>query len=276
MLLIFFIVVLYLNAFAQDGLIKSYYSNGNIKSEINFVDSVRDGEAKFYSENGILREERVYLNGRVEGLVKNYSEAGLLKEIFIIENGKREGPTSVYDENGNFLSDVYFEAGKLVIPEIAEDQYASLNDNSEEVSVKTNSNNNESKPKVVKSKKNPNEYLLPPEIEEEKLEDDPAFFSTIEVKPEPVGGMEAVYRKLIYPSEARKNEVVGTVKIQAFVDEFGEVIEAQVIEGIGSGCDDVARNAIYFAKFKPGLQKGKPIRTIIIIPIKFNPEMNQN
>jgi TonB family protein len=276
MLLIFFIVVLYLNAFAQDGLIKSYYSNGNIKSEINFVDSVRDGEAKFYSENGILREERVYLNGRVEGLVKNYSETGLLKEIFIIENGKREGPTSVYDENGNFLSDVYFEAGKLVIPEIAEDQYASVNDNSEEESVKTNSNNNESKPKVVKSKKDPNEYLLPPEIEEEKLEDDPAFFSTIEVMPEPVGGMEAVYKKLIYPSEARKNEVVGTVKIQAFVDEYGEVMEAEIIEGIGSGCDDVARNAIYFAKFKPGLQKGKPIRTIAIISIKFNPEMNQN
>lgn len=276
MLLILFIIVFFFNLSAQDGLIKSYYSNGNIKSEINFRDSVRDGEAKFYSENGILREERVYLNGRVEGLVKNYSEAGLLKEIFIIENGKREGPTSVYDENGNFLSDVYFEAGKLVIPEIAEDQYASINANSEKESVKTNSNSNESKPKVVKSKKDPDEYLLPPGIEEEKLEDDPAFFSTIEVMPEPVGGMEAVYKKLIYPSEARKNEVVGTVKIQAFVDEYGEVMEAEVIEGIGSGCDDVARNAIYFAKFKPGLQKGKPIRTIAIISIKFNPEMNQN
>ena len=276
MLLIFFIVVFYINASAQDGLVKSYYSNGNIKSEINFRDSVREGEAKFYSENGVLREERVYLNGRVEGLVKNYSETGLLKEIFIIENGKRVGPTSVYDENGNFLSDVYYEAGKLLIPENAEDQYASVNDISKEESIKTISNNSETKPKVVKSKKDPNEYLLPPEIEEEILEDDPAFFSSIEVMPEPVGGMEAVYKKLIYPSEARKNEVTGMVKVQAFVDEYGEVMEAQVIEGIGSGCDDVARNAIYFAKFKPGLQKGKPIRTIIIIPIKFNPEMNQN
>jgi TonB family protein len=88
--------------------------------------------------------------------------------------------------------------------------------------------------------------------------------------------MEAIYKKLFYPSEARNNEVVGTVKIQAFVDEYGEVIEADVLEGIGSGCDDVARNAIYFAKFKPGLQKGKPIRATSIISIKFNPEMNQN
>jgi len=61
-------------------------------------------------------------------------------------------------------------------------------------------------------------------------------------------------------------------ELQAFIDEYGEVMEAQVVEGIGYGCDDVARNAIYYAKFKPGLQKGKPVRTMIIIPIEFKPE----
>jgi protein TonB len=87
--------------------------------------------------------------------------------------------------------------------------------------------------------------------------------------------MEAIYKKIIYPSEARKNEISGTVKVQAFIDEYGEVMEAQVVKGIGYGCDEIARNAIYYAKFKPGLQKGKTVRTMIIIPIEFKPEMDR-
>ncbi len=53
-------------------------------------------------------------------------------------------------------------------------------------------------------------------------------------------------------------------------------MDVQIVEGIGNGCDDVARNAVYFAKFKPGLQRGKAVKSMIIIPIKFNPEMSQN
>lgn len=262
--------------YSQDGLVQSLYPKGILESEINYRDKVREGEAKFYFENGNLKEERTYSNGKVDGLVKIYSESGKLKETFVIENGRREGPTSFFDENGNYLSDIFYENGKIVVESKSEDYFTA------EV-VETAANNSveppkveEQKPRVKKNRKITEDFLLPPEIEEEKMEDDPAFFSTIEVMPEPVGGMEAIFKKLIYPSEARKNEVEGVVKIQAFIDEFGEVIDAQVIEGIGSGCDDVARNAVYFAKFKPGMQRGKTVRAMIMIPIKFNPQMDQN
>jgi len=272
MFVILLVIFFYVSVFPQEGLVKSFYSYGNVESEINFKDNVREGEAKFFYENGNLKEERIYLNGRVEGLVKIYSDSGKLKEVFVIENGRREGPTNLFDEGGNYLSDVYYEAGKLVVQPIVEDYYASSNDQTENNTVEEKAENTETKPKLVKPKRVSNEFLLPPEIEEEKLENDPAFFSTIEVMPEPVGGMEAIYKKLIYPSEANNNEIQGTVKVQAFIDEYGEVMEAQVVEGIGYGCDDVARNAIYYAKFKPGLQKGKPVRTMIIIQIEFKPE----
>ncbi len=275
MLVFVFVLIFYIGVFPQDGLVKTFYSNGNVESEINFRDNVREGEAKFYSENGNIKEERNYLNGRVEGLVKIYSESGKLKEAFVIEDGRRDGPTNLFDENGNYLSDIYYEAGKLVLQPVDEDYYASSNSETENNAGEDKANETETKPKLVKPKKVSNEFLLPPVIEENKLEDDPAFFSTIEVKPEPVGGMEAIFKKLIYPSEARNNEVEGIVKVQAMIDEYGEVINAEVVEGIGSGCDDIARNAVYYAKFKPGMQKGKPVRTMIVIPIKFNPEMNQ-
>ena len=267
MFVILFVIIFCMSVFSQEGLVKSFYSNGNVDSEINYKDSVREGEAKFYYENGNIKEERNYLNGRVDGLVKIYADSGKLKEVFVIENGRREGPTNLFDVNGNYLADVYYEAGKLVVQPILEDYYASSNGQSEYSTGKVKVQYTE-----TNSSKESDDLLIPPEVEEEKLENDSAFFSTIEVMPEPVGGMEAIYKKLIYPSEARNNEIRGTVKVQAFIDEYGEVMEANVVEGIGFGCDDVARNAIYYAKFKPGLQKGKPVRTMMIIPIEFKPE----
>ena len=274
MLAIAIVILFYASVFGQDGVVTSYYSNGNIESEISFKDSVRDGGAKFYYENGTIKEERTYTNGKVEGLVQVYSDSGKLKEVYVIEDGKRDGPTSLYDENGNYQSDIYYEEGKLIVPSKSEENFVS-SDSKSEISSAESKDNTETKPKYASKKKSAEEFL-PPEIEEEKFDNDPAFFTTLEVKPEPVGGMEVIYKKLIYPSEARENEITGTVKVQAFIDEFGEVMSAEIVEGIGYGCDNIARNAVYYARFKPGLQKGKPIRSMIIIPIEFKPDMTSN
>jgi TonB family protein len=275
MFVIVLIIFFYVSAFPQEGLVKSFHSNGNVESEINYKDKIREGKAKYFYENGNIREERNYLNGRVDGLVKIYSESGKLKEVFVIENGRREGPTNLFDENGNYLTDIIYEAGKHAVQPVFGEYIVSSNNQADVKTTDEKANNIETKPNEAKSKEESDELLPPPNIEEEKLENDTTFFSTIEVMPEPAGGMEAIYKKLIYPSEARKNEIQGTVKVKAFIDEYGEVIEAEVVEGIGYGCDDVARNAIYYARFKPGLQKGKHVRTMIVIPIEFRPEMDQ-
>ena len=47
----------------QDGVIKSYYENGSIQSEVNYTEGVKNGSAKFYKENGQLEKEIVYTNG---------------------------------------------------------------------------------------------------------------------------------------------------------------------------------------------------------------------
>lgn len=274
-IILIFLLVTYCTH-SQDGVVKTYYPNAAIESEINFRDGIRDGEARFYYENGNIRELINYSNGKVEGFVKIYSISGSLKETFIIENGRREGPTSVFDDNGNYLSDIYYENGKLVIP-AANDYYVNAsNDDAENNVVEEKQKIEKEIPKVTRKTKTSNNLLLPPELDEEKLEDDPAFFSTVEVMPEPVGGFEAIYKKLIYPYEAKKNNVEGTVVIKALIDEYGEVLDAQVIKSLGYGCDDIARNAIYFAKFKPGIQKGKPVRVMMTIPINFSPSMLQN
>lgn len=266
-LIIISVLILIVDTFAQLDSLISYYNNGKIEAIIHFRDKVRDGEARLFWENGNIKEELSYINGRVEGLVRRYNEDGVLQEMFTIENGKREGPTSLFDSTGKYIDDIYYEEGILVVDKIILDPGPKKEEiKPEELAVL--------KPQTTqKKKKQNNSDPLPPTIEEEKnYEDDPAFYKTVEVMPEPFGRMEAIYKKIGYPEEARKKNVQGTVRILAFIDRDGEVLDAQVVEGIGYGCDEAARLAILYHRFKPGLIRGQKVKVQMEIPIEFKLE----
>ena len=260
-IILIYLSILSFTAASQVDSVVNYYNNGNIKSIVHMRDNVRDGEARFYWENGNIKEELSYVNGRVEGLVRKYDEKGVLREMFAIENGKREGPTSLFDSTGTYVDDIYYEEGILVVDKIVLDSGEQKN----EVENKT-----VYKSPVQQKKKKQSSENLPPVIEEEKnYEDDPAFYKTVEVMPEPFGGMEAIYKKIGYPEEAIENEIEGVVKVLTFIDRDGDVIDAQVVEGIGYGCDEAARLAILYHRFKPGLIKGQRVKVQMQIPVEF-------
>lgn len=253
-------------SFAQEGLVKSYYPNDTLKSEINYERNVRQGDAKFYYENGNLKEEMTYVNGKVDGIVKEYNEGGLLKELYTLESGKRQGPTSYYDDKGVWTGDKNFENGVLVVekePE-PEDIVGSPQPPADE-SARPNNTVEKSTVKVNKTE----ERTVPPTVQEENFDDDPAYYLSAEVMPEPKGGIAELQKKLIYPSYAKENEIEGTVKIKAFIDQNGDVTRAEVEQGIGYGCDESARITVLYAKFNPGLIRGKPVKTQIVIPLEF-------
>ena len=64
--------------------------------------------------------------------------------------------------------------------------------------------------------------------------------------------------------------------IRAFIDGDGEVLNAEVVEGIGYGCDESARLAVYYHRFKPGLQRGQRIKVQMDIPIEFKLEKDED
>jgi protein TonB len=107
----------------------------------------------------------------------------------------------------------------------------------------------------------------PPQEEEEEVQLD--FFMAVEEMPAPIGGIQAIQRRIIYPEIAKRAGVQGRVYIKAFVDETGTVKKAEVIKGIGAGCDEAAMAAVMKTKFKPGKQRGKPVRVQVSIPILF-------
>ena len=62
-----------------NGLVRKYFGNGSLKSEIPYKDGKREGIARLYYENGRVKEEGLYKEGKLVGKVKKYYENGFLK-----------------------------------------------------------------------------------------------------------------------------------------------------------------------------------------------------
>lgn len=109
---------------------------------------------------------------------------------------------------------------------------------------------------------------LPPK-EETKIEEETVYFVAVEEMPEPLGGLKSIQEKIVYPEIAKRARVEGKVFVKAFVDETGTVTSAEIVKGIGAGCDEAAIDAVLQTKFSPGKQRGRPIKVQVTIPIVF-------
>jgi protein TonB len=107
----------------------------------------------------------------------------------------------------------------------------------------------------------------PPEPEEE--EEEPEIFVVVENMPELIGGLAAIQQNIRYPEMAKKAGVEGRVIVQFVVDEEGNVLDPQVVRGLGAGLDEEALRAVQQAKFTPGKQRGQPVRVRMSLPITF-------
>ena len=109
----------------------------------------------------------------------------------------------------------------------------------------------------------------PPPKEEKVTEEEPTYFVAVEEMPEPIGGIAGIQKRIVYPEIAKRAGVEGKVYILAFVDVSGNVTKANVLKGIGAGCDEAALDAVKQTKFKPGKQRGKPVNVQVSIPVVF-------
>jgi len=125
---------------------------------------------------------------------------------------------------------------------------------------------------VIESIDNQNEVNVekpPVNLGRKIIETEEPFILFSEEMPEPIGGIQAIQQKIVYPEIAKRAGVEGKVYVLAFVDENGDVRDAKIIKGIGAGCDEAALDAVKKTKFKPGKQRGKPVRVQVSIPVVF-------
>ncbi|MFO7446707.1 MAG: energy transducer TonB [Ignavibacteriaceae bacterium] len=87
--------------------------------------------------------------------------------------------------------------------------------------------------------------------------------------PQPIDGYEGLYKKVVYPDLARKNNIEGKVYVLAYINEKGGVDDVKVVKGIGVGCDEAAADVVKKAKFTQGKLSGQPVKVKLTIPFIF-------
>ncbi len=117
------------------------------------------------------------------------------------------------------------------------------------------------------------EIVVAPVIEEPK-EDPNTIFTVVEETAAPIGGMSAFYeyvgKKIKYPAQAKRMGIEGKVFVEFVIEKDGSITDVKAIKGIGGGCDQEAERILATApKWKPGKQRGKPVRQKMVLPINF-------
>ena len=95
-------------------------------------------------------------------------------------------------------------------------------------------------------------------------------FYAIEVKPAPIGGLQAIINNAIYPPIAIEARQEGKVVVDALIGIDGIVKEVRVLKGMpGTGLDDAAMAAVLKTPFSPASQRDKPVQVRMAIPVDF-------
>jgi len=102
---------------------------------------------------------------------------------------------------------------------------------------------------------------------------DDTYFE-VETQPEFIGGMTEFYRYVVdnmeYPLRARKNGIEGEVVVQFVVEKDGSLSNVAAINEIAGGCEEEAERVVRNSPdFKPGMQRGSPVRVKMVLPIHF-------
>ena len=109
---------------------------------------------------------------------------------------------------------------------------------------------------------------------EEEEEEEEQIFVIVENMPEFPGG-DLALRKYIaenvkYPEIAKENGLSGKVFVQFVINQRGEVENVKIARGIDPALDKEAIRVVQsLPKFKPGSQRGKPVKVNYTVPINF-------
>ena len=105
-------------------------------------------------------------------------------------------------------------------------------------------------------------------------EDDEEIFMVVENMPKFPGGdlglMKYIQKNVKYPPIAKEYNITGKVYISFVVDKSGSVTNVKVVRGVDKNLDAEAVRVIKsLPKYKPGKQRGKPVRVMFTVPINF-------
>ena len=120
------------------------------------------------------------------------------------------------------------------------------------------------------------EVVIAPPVEAPvEEEEEEVIFMVVETMPEFPGGQQALFKYLgenvKYPVIAQENGIQGRVICQFVVTKDGSIVDVVVVRSSGEpSLDKEALRVINsMPKWKPGKQRGKPVRVKYTVPVNF-------
>ena len=92
---------------------RSYFPNGNLEYEAEFINEKLDGTSRVWSENGTLLSVSEYSNGQPHGVWKTFHSNEKLKYETTYFHSQKHGYERWYYENGQLKSEQNFNYGKV-------------------------------------------------------------------------------------------------------------------------------------------------------------------
>ena len=114
---------------------------------------------------------------------------------------------------------------------------------------------------------------VPVKVVEEEPEEQ-TIFEVVEQMPDFPGGMAALMqflgKNIKYPTIAQENGTQGRVIVQFVVNRDGSIVDPRVVKSVDPYLDKEALRVIgTMPKWKPGMQRGKPVRVKYTVPVMF-------
>lgn len=109
---------------------------------------------------------------------------------------------------------------------------------------------------------------------EKTVEEMVLYYDQLEVKPKYPGGDEAMYEfmstNLVYPAEAQKEGIQGTVVVQFLIEKDGSVTNAKAVRSPHESLSNEAvRMILSMPKWSPGMNNDQPVRVNFTLPVRF-------
>ena len=120
------------------------------------------------------------------------------------------------------------------------------------------------------------EVVIAPPVEAPvEEEEEEVIFMVVESMPEFPGGQQALFKYLAenvkYPVIAQENGIQGRVICQFVVNKDGSIVDVVAVRSSGEASLDkeAIRVISSMPKWKPGKQRGKPVRVKYTVPVNF-------
>ncbi len=109
-------------------------------------------------------------------------------------------------------------------------------------------------------------------VSQKAQQEDP--FTVVEQMPEFPGGTEGMFKfmkdNMKYPEDAQKQQIEGRVLVQFIVEKDGSLSNVNVLRSVFPSLDaEAVRVVKAMPNWKPGRQKGEPVRVKFTIPLMF-------